>query len=145
MHDTKMYQVLNIPFILYFQNEHKDLRHFAYKDSDVFVLCYSATDRKSFQNIKDTWLPEIQSFLGHKFPIILVATHADQRNSLNFDEDIPVTKEEGLEFAKQIQADAFVDSSALNKNCGHEVFQNVLLAALKHKKRKNIIQRILRK
>jgi hypothetical protein len=91
------------------------------------------------------WLPEIQGFLGHKFPVVLVATHADKRNSLNFDEDMPVTKEEGLQYAKEIQADAFVDSSALNKNCGHEVFQHVLLAAIKHKKRKSIIQRILRK
>jgi hypothetical protein len=58
---------------------------------------------------------------------------------------MPVTKEEGLQYAKEIQADAFVDSSSLNKNCGHEVFQHVLLAEIKHKKRKSIIQRIMRK
>lgn len=108
-------------------------------------MCYSATDRKSFNNIKDIWIPEIENFLGHKFPVVLVATHADRRNSINFDEDVPVSKTEGLELARQIQADAFVDSCALNKNCGHEVFQHVLVSALKHKKRKNILRRILKK
>eukprot|EP01084_Bolivina_argentea_P192400 330304_1 len=42
------------------QEEFDRLRHLAYRDTDVFLLCFSVVEEASFQNLQSRWLPEIR-------------------------------------------------------------------------------------
>merc|ERR1712100_280575 len=61
------------------------LRKLAYPDTDIFLLCYSTRNRKSFENAINLWAPEINDASAHhamtssrpKPRIILVGTQAD--------------------------------------------------------------------
>lgn len=134
----------NVHFVI-FQDDHAVLRTFAYKDSEVFVLCYSVMDRESFENIQTKWLPEIKRFMGKKVPIVLVGTQIDLRNSIDLDQDMPITTEEGADLCKDIHADYFIECSTKDNANIDDVFKSVGIAKLKHKKKKSIVQRIFGK
>lgn len=51
------------------QEDFDRLRLVIYKDTDVFILCYSMDNRTSFENIFSKWYPEL---LPYNKPIILV-------------------------------------------------------------------------
>jgi len=42
------------------QDEYKRLRSLSYPNTDVFLICFSMTDPKSFSHALNKWLPEIQ-------------------------------------------------------------------------------------
>ena len=44
------------------QHDYDRLREPAYKNVDVFVVCYSCVYPSSYENIKQVWLPEIIKF-----------------------------------------------------------------------------------
>ncbi|XP_037035151.1 ras-like GTP-binding protein RhoL isoform X1 [Bradysia coprophila] len=56
------------------QEDFDRLRLVIYKDTDVFILCYSMDNRTSFENIFSKWYPEL---LPYNKPIILVGTKSD--------------------------------------------------------------------
>ena len=45
---------------------------------DVFLACFSIDSRKSFDNIKENWIPELRHH-NPRTPIILVGTKKDLR------------------------------------------------------------------
>ena len=49
------------------------LRWVAYRDADVFILCFSMVCEVSYQRIYSTWFPEVNSCAPHT-PILLVGT-----------------------------------------------------------------------
>lgn len=51
------------------QEDFDRLRLVIYKDTDVFILCYSMDNRTSFENIFSKWYPELSPY---NKPIILV-------------------------------------------------------------------------
>lgn len=51
------------------QEDFDRLRLVIYKDTDVFILCYSMDNRTSFENIYSKWYPELSPY---NKPIILV-------------------------------------------------------------------------
>ncbi|XP_069117253.1 uncharacterized protein [Argopecten irradians] len=123
--------------------DHASIRLFAYKDSDVFVLCYSVMDRDSFYHIKSKWLPEITSIMGKRVKLVLVATQTDLRDSIDLDQDIPVSKTEGHDLADDIGAFSFIECSSSDQDCVHCIFEDVVQCSLKQKKKKHsIVQRI---
>lgn len=54
------------------QEDFDRLRLVIYKDTDVFILCYSMDNRTSFENILSKWYPEL---LPYNKPIILVGKY----------------------------------------------------------------------
>lgn len=128
------------------EHEYEGLRQFAYRDSEVFVVCFSVVDRDSFDSVRDFWLPEMKHNMSRKKPFILVATQTDLRNTMDYDNDAPVTSEEGSALAKDIGASAFVECSLNEQGSVKEVFTEVVQAGLKFRKRKsNIVHRLLGK
>ncbi|KAK3593173.1 hypothetical protein CHS0354_039659 [Potamilus streckersoni] len=128
--------------------DYEGLRVFTYKESEVIVVCYCVVDRESFCSVQDYWLPEIKKHLGsaNKKPVILVATQVDLRNTADFDMDIPVSTSEGERLAKEIGAEKFIECSAVTKEGVPELFQNVILCAVKQRRKKsNIFKKILKK
>lgn len=126
--------------------EHCAIREFAYRDSTVFILCYSVVDRSSLINIKDKWVPEIKKFLGKKIKVIVVGTQTDVRDSVSLDQDLPVTKTEGSNFARQIGADYFMECSFTSPSTFCDIFKQVAMIGKKSKRRRspvNIVRRLL--
>ena len=109
----------------------------------MFVVCYSVTDRESFNSVRTFWLPEIRRVVGKKFPIILVATQTDNRGQKG---QKTITKFEGLELADEIGADHFTECSSFSQKGIPKVFEYSIHSALKHKKTKpSIVKRFMRK
>lgn len=136
-----------------FQHEYTELRSFSYKDSEVLLLCFSVSDRDSFESVREFWAPEVKDFLGKRVPIIVVATQTDTRSSHGVDsvsmEEVTlggdsVTTEEGQKMAKEIGADRYLECSSADLQSVQSVFENVVLTALKQRKRMgNIFRRVL--
>lgn len=122
------------------EHEYTELRSFSYKDSEVLLLCFSVSDRDSFESVKDFWAPEVKDFLGKRVPIIVVATQTDTRSDLGGD----ISTEEGQKMAKEIGAERYLECSSSDQQSVLSVFENVVLTALKQRKRMgNIFRRVL--
>ncbi|KAK3591829.1 hypothetical protein CHS0354_007691 [Potamilus streckersoni] len=128
------------------QHDLEGLRAYTYKDSEVYVVCYSVVDRESFHNVRDFWIPEAKSSTKRRKPIILVGTQSDLRSDKGCNVDSVVKIDEGNELAKEIGADCFMECSSFHNKGVKEVFENAVQTALKYRKKKtNIFNRILRR
>ena len=57
---------------------HERLRPLAYPGTDIFMLCFDITNRASFDNIKELWIPEIHQYTTDT-PFLLVGNKTDLR------------------------------------------------------------------
>ena len=119
------------------KEEHLGIRSFAYQDTDVCILCYSVADRNSFENVKSKWSEEIRSLMGHKLPIVLVATQTDLRNSISLDDDIPISMDEGQKLANEIQANIFLECTSKCPDLVLKVFESAAKEGLKYRRKSN--------
>nr|XP_972208.2 PREDICTED: ras-like GTP-binding protein RhoL isoform X1 [Tribolium castaneum] len=87
------------------QEEFDKLRQLAYKETDVFILCYAVNDANSWDNVKEKWAPEIRRCCP-RAKLILAATKCDLENERILD------KKSGQKLAKLIKADDFIENSA---------------------------------
>lgn len=104
------------------QEEFDRLRHLAYRETDIFLLCFSVVEQSSFHNLKTRWLPEVQ----HHSPealIILVGLKCDLRNEQN---DKQITKEEIEKERVNCGAAAYVETSALKKINVEKAFETAI-------------------
>lgn len=122
---------------------HDKNRKFAYRGSDVILLCFSVVKPSSLKNVERFWLPEIKSRCPAT-PIVLVGTHADLRylyknekyKKMNkgllykavSDEDI-LPPMSGRDMAASIGA-PYYETSVLTKYGIEELFFNVIRATL---------------
>lgn len=114
------------------EHEYEELRGFSYKDSEVFIVCFSVIDRESYDSVRAFWVPEIKNFMGRKVPIILVGLQADSR----VDSSEEISKAEGHVLAKEIGAERYIECSAITKAGVQDVFTNTVMSALKYRKKK---------
>ncbi|CAH1758968.1 13045_t:CDS:2 [Entrophospora sp. SA101] len=99
------------------QEEFDRLRTLSYADTHVVMMCFSVDNRDSLDNIDSKWMQEILEHCeGVK--IVLVALKCDLRedkqvirNMQRYGEK-PVTYEEGLTVARNIQAARYLECSA---------------------------------
>ncbi|GAM20922.1 hypothetical protein SAMD00019534_040970 [Acytostelium subglobosum LB1] len=115
------------------QEDYDNLRPLSYPQTDVFLLCYSAVNRDSFDNIKYKWLKEISQHNANT-PVLLVATKTDLRDDKKYlatlpESQKPVTREEGEALAKEVAAVKFLECSALTGFGVNELFADALRAA----------------
>lgn len=54
------------------QEEYERVRKLFYKEANCFILCYDISNRTSFTNILQKWLPELQSIEKWPTPFVLV-------------------------------------------------------------------------
>ncbi|XP_062568641.1 cdc42 homolog [Saccostrea cucullata] len=119
------------------QHDYDGVRTQDYRDNDIFVVCFSVVDRESLESVQDFWIPEIRQ-IDRKRPIILVATQTD----LRVEYSDSVTKSEGKNLAKQICAFSYVECSAARRTGVKDVFEQVVMASLKNRKRRSLIKRM---
>jgi len=108
----------------------------------VFLLCFSIISKASFENVLTKWAPEVRHHCPQA-PILLVGTKVDLREDpgnvqmLKAKGQDPVTYEQGLNLAKQIQAVKYMECSALTQKGLKNVFDEAIRAVLQprnHKK-----------
>ena len=122
---------------LSFQNEEKSAR--IQSITDVIVICYSAVDRDSFENVKSYWVPEVRK-LNKKKPVVLVATQSDIRDENNSNH---VSDTDGQNLMKLINADYYNTCSAATNDGIKKVFESVVLATIRYRKKKtNVLKRV---
>jgi len=55
------------------------VRPIAYIRADVFMLCFDLSNRESFRNLTERWLPELEKYQPGT-PVVIVGTKSDLRN-----------------------------------------------------------------
>jgi len=96
-------------------------RQLAFREADVFLLCYRITDPSTLFSALNHWCPEIRSSASDpQVPIILVGCGADLRadrdllSSLAKQGRAPISADQALSFSHQIGAAMYVETSAKN-------------------------------
>ncbi|XP_034033476.1 ras homolog family member Gb [Thalassophryne amazonica] len=117
------------------QEEYDRLRTLSYPQTNVFIICFSISSPASYENVKHKWYPEV----SHHCPgvsLLLVGTKSDLRNDaetqrkLKEQNQVPVTHQQGVALARQIQAVRYLECSALNQDGIKDVFTEAVRAFL---------------
>ncbi len=123
------------------QEDYDRLRPLSYPDTDVFLLCFSIVAPATCKNITAKWYPEVRHHCPTA-PLILVGTKLDlkeDRPTLMKLKEIglsPVTFEQGVEKAREINAVKYMECSALTQVGLKAVFEDAIRAALAPKPKK---------
>jgi cell division control protein 42 len=102
-----------------------------YKNTDVFLVCFSVVSPHSFQNVKQKWVPELQEHSPNT-PFILVGTQTDMRSDQATLDELrasnlePITPKVGQRRAKEIKALAYVECSAKELDSVVNVFRSAI-------------------
>eukprot|EP01117_Protostelium_nocturnum_P017475 TRINITY_DN710_c0_g3_i1.p1 TRINITY_DN710_c0_g3~~TRINITY_DN710_c0_g3_i1.p1 ORF type:complete len:196 (+),score=39.72 TRINITY_DN710_c0_g3_i1:172-759(+) len=116
------------------QEDYDRLRPLSYPQTDVFILCYSTVDRRSFENASAKWAPELLHYCPDA-PIILVGTKMDAREDKKVLSELyarnttTVSYEEGMNLAKEIKAVRYQECSALTQKGLKQLFEEVVIAS----------------
>ena len=119
------------------QEVYDRLRPLAYPQTDIFIVCFSVVAPVSFENVKQTWIPELMHHCP-KTPFLLVGTQVDLRDAAPANtktkiykrKEKPISFEQGDKLARDINAVKYVECSALTQKGLKNVFDEAILAAL---------------
>jgi len=117
------------------QEDYDRLRPLSYPQTDVFLLSFSIIAPSSFENISAKWYPEVSHHCPNT-PIVLVGTKLDLREDketisrLSEKKLMPVTYEQGLQKAKEINARKYMECSALTQKGLKPVFDEAIRCVL---------------
>ena len=100
------------------QEKFRSLGRNFYKDAYIICIIYDITNKKSFQNIKEVWYPEIEKH-GEKYKILAIVG-----NKCDLYEDEEVEEKEVNDFSNQIGAKYFL-ISAKNGEAIEEMFKTL--------------------
>ncbi|XP_024865319.1 rho-related GTP-binding protein RhoU-like, partial [Kryptolebias marmoratus] len=128
------------------QDELERLRPLCYRNSDVFLLCYSVVRPCSFRNLTSKWLPDIRQHCPDA-PLVLVGTQLDLREDVQVlihlaqNQQRPVSTEEGRQLALELRAVGFAECSALTQKNLKDTFDSAILASFQQMDSFQIIPR----
>ncbi|XP_070831140.1 ras-related C3 botulinum toxin substrate 2-like [Chaetodon trifascialis] len=117
------------------QADYDRLRPLSYPQTDVFLICFSLVSPASFGNVKTKWYPEV----GHhcpSTPTILVGTKLDLRDEKDTIEKLkennlaPITQSQGQALAQEIDAEKYLECSALTQDGLKTLFDEAIRAVL---------------
>ena len=122
------------------QDDYDRLRPLSYPQTDVFMLVFSVVSPKSCENVKAKWAPELAHYAPGT-PVVLVGNKVDLRDDQDTLDTMAkqglrmVSRAEGEALARDIGAVKYVECSALTQESLTEVFNAVILEALKGKRK----------
>lgn len=127
------------------QEDYDRLRPLSYPQTDVFLMAFSIISPSSFENVSAKWYPEVSHHCPNA-PIILVGTKIDLRDDKATIERLrekgiqPITYEQGVAKAKEINAVKYMECSALTQKGLKAVFDEairVVIAPPTNRKKKS--------
>ena len=115
------------------QQEYDTLRPLSYPGTDIFLLFFSIHEPDSFENITAKWVKEVKESDAScpEAKHFVVGTKTDLRTDegtiakLKAKGQHPITYKEGVELAKKIGAQKYVECSAKTENL-EEVFIEII-------------------
>ncbi|KAK8844226.1 hypothetical protein M9Y10_024432 [Tritrichomonas musculus] len=110
------------------QESYQSIRLISYIQADVFILCFSLTDKKSLDNIKNIWHPEITK-VSPKAKVILVGTLLNPHEKTVTDDEVNKTKR-CIKFNNYIECDLY-EMDQVNS-----VFETAIKSVFKKRKKK---------
>eukprot|EP00483_Globobulimina_turgida_P002372 UN02374 len=110
------------------QEDYDRLRPLSYPQTNVFLVCFSVISRDSYANIQEKWIPEITHH-APGVPKLLIGTKSDLRQDNQFKSEL-LSHDEGVQLAKQIGAESYIECSALTQENLKAVFEDAIKAAL---------------
>ena len=108
------------------QERFRSLTSNFYKGSHIVIFVYSIDNKISFEKLKEYWVQSVADKIGKDVIIGLIANKAD----LFYDEE--VSKEEGIKYAKEIEAEFRYTSAKENRN-DLQLYITELIEKLLHK------------
>lgn len=124
------------------QEDYDRLRPLSYNKADIFLVCFSVVVPSSYNNVKETWIPELNSNTSN-VPFLLVGTQIDLRDDPKVIQDLharkqkPITKEIGQKTARKLGAAGYRECSALTMVGIKEVFDESIYTILDPPKKEN--------
>ena len=96
--------------------EYDKIRHISYAQANVFLVCFSIKNRKTFESVGKKWIPEVRRY-NAKAPVILVGTMGDIRDDKKklAKEVNLITFQEGANLAVEIGAITYIEVSAMRE------------------------------
>ena len=94
-----------------YESDDNRLRGLSYAQTDVFLLCYDVSQKRSLERVKSFWVSDLRNFQPTT-PIILVALKTDLR-------DVTVgciSFEEGRAMAEEVSAVLYREVSSLEND-----------------------------
>jgi len=117
------------------QEEFDRIRPLSYRDTHVFLVCFSVVSPASFENLDNKWIPEIEHHEKNALKL-LVGLKCDLRDDerelkkLKELDKSPVTKQQVEEYVKKSNSIGYVECSALKQIRVQEVFDTAIRAFL---------------
>uniref|UniRef100_A0A3Q2QLL4 Cell division cycle 42, like n=1 Tax=Fundulus heteroclitus TaxID=8078 RepID=A0A3Q2QLL4_FUNHE len=111
------------------------LRPLSYKQTDVFLVCFSVVDPTSAENTRTKWVHEI-SYHSPGTPFLLVGTQTDLREDSTIVEKLamnkkrPIYPKDGKKLARKLGAVKYVECSIVTQEGVKTVFEEAILVAL---------------
>jgi small GTP-binding protein len=141
------------------RQDYKPLRRCTYVKTDVAILCYSAGDPNSFDNIHKYWLPELDEYAPN-CPFVIAETKKDVRDeyedkqllleSVGKTESVEykevcrqmegvVPEGKGMQLARELGAERFYSTSARYRVGTRGLFQGATKVAIRKTRRRRRI------
>jgi small GTP-binding protein len=117
------------------------LRPLSYPQTNVFLLCFAVDSPSSFENVRSSWILELQHHCPDT-PIILVGTKSDQRDDQEMITHLAsmglkmITYEQGLDLAKEIGAAEYHECSSLRLQGLQTIFDRAIRVGMHTKIKK---------
>jgi len=130
------------------QEDYYTLRTKTYKDTDIFLLCFSTVHMDSFDNLKHKWIVELKENAPDA-PFILVGTKTDLRDQMvksgdNSSEIIDHKK--GAKRAKELKAQTYIECTSKDPQSVNNVFIEAIRVIMeRERKRKQKDKKNLKK
>lgn len=111
------------------------LRPLAYPKTDVFIICFSLIEPRSYESVREKWHPEVRHHCPG-VPVILAGTMLDLRDDKQIIEELsgaemePITYQQGLAMAHEINATKYLECSAFTQAGVRSVFDEAIRAVL---------------
>jgi len=107
--------------------DYEKLRTMSYSQAETFIIVFSLINASSFENVRKKWVAEIGQH-NTKSTIIIVGTKLDLRNDKTTLDKLkakalsPITTEQGILLAKEVNAAKYIEFSAQNRTGANDVF-----------------------
>jgi len=108
------------------QEDYTQLRTTCYKNTDVFLLCFSTVHQDSFDNVKHKWIVELKQNAPNT-PFILVGMKTDLRAEKGEESKDVISTKKGKARARELKARGYVECTAKDQ----ESVTNVFVEAIK--------------
>mmetsp|Transcript_2515 Transcript_2515/g.3328 ORF Transcript_2515/g.3328 Transcript_2515/m.3328 type:complete len:181 (+) Transcript_2515:51-593(+) len=118
-------------------DDHDAIRPLHYPNTNVYLICFSVSNRKSFEQVSNKWLPEVKRY-GTNAPVVLAGLKRDLRTEAIAKSNV-VMFEEGVEKAKEIEAASYCEASTLADEGVTQLFHEVARVGIQRKRDKCIL------